>query len=72
MAGEPTSVVQLGPDALNAVLEQFVNSQDGFNARFTDGQLHLNVKGLALVIRQLSVDHDGITVRLSIDSQPAG
>lgn len=68
MASEPSSTVQIGPEAINAVLSRFVTTREGVAARFEAGRLQLTVQGLEMVVHQLTFDEQGLTVRLSLDS----
>jgi hypothetical protein len=57
------SRVHLDPQALNVLLEQFVNSTGQATVRFVDGRFEVEAQGLAVVVEQVTIDAGGVDVR---------
>lgn len=66
----PDSHLHLDPDALNALLAEFVDRPGKLSARFEKGTLVLATPDLVLRITALEVRADGVEIRLQV--APAG
>lgn len=61
-----TSGLHLDPAALNALLDQFVNSSGQASVRFVDGRFEVEAGGLALTVESVTIDASGLGVRFKL------